>query len=110
MGSGATVGAGQYPAKFSFDVTTASCSTDFVAFNTGLTGSASQASVIAYSNLYSGCGGSVPSTYWAYDTGGTASTSIVLSIDGSQIAFVQKESGVATLVILKWQAVRTRFL
>ena len=104
MGTNASVGAGQYPAKFSFDATTASCSSDFVAFNTGLAGSASQASVVAYSNLYSGCGGTVPSTYWAYDTGGTASTSVVPSIDGSQLAFVQSQSGVANLVILKWQA------
>jgi len=54
------------------------------------------------------CGGTVPSTYWAYDTDGTASTSIVLSIDGSQIALVQTESGVATLVILAWQASMTK--
>ncbi len=107
MGSGATVGADQYPAKFSFDPTTASCTTDFVVFNTGVTGSATQASVIAYSNLYDGCGGTVPSTAWAYDTGGTASTSVALSGDGAQIAFVQAQAGVATLVILKWQASTT---
>jgi hypothetical protein len=74
MGSGATLGAGQYPAKFSFDVTSANCSSDFVAFHTGLAASASQASIIAYTNLYVGCGGSVPTTYWAYNTGGTIST------------------------------------
>lgn len=107
MGTNATVGADQFPAKFSFDVTSASCSSDFVVFNTGVAGSASQASVIAYSNLYSGCGGTVPSTYWAYDTGGTASTSVVFSLDGSQIAFVQAQAGVATLAILKWQASTT---
>src|SRR5579885_1696565 len=38
LGSGAKVGAGQYPAKFSFDATTASCANDFVVFNTGING------------------------------------------------------------------------
>jgi hypothetical protein len=104
MGSGATLGAGQYPAKFSFDVKSANCSSDFVAFHTGLAASASQASIIAYSNLYVGCGGSVPTVYWAYDTGGTISTSVTLSQDGSQVAFVQAQAGVATLVVLKWKA------
>ena len=40
LGPGATVGAGQYPAKFSFDVSSASCASDpqpdFVAFNTSV--------------------------------------------------------------------------
>src|ERR1700728_422397 len=38
MGTGATVAAGQYPAKFSFSATTASCAKDFVVFNTSLAG------------------------------------------------------------------------
>jgi len=102
MGAGATVGAGQYPGKFGFDVTTYSCATDFVVFNTGLAGSGTQASIIAYNNLYSGCGGTVPSVYFAYNTGGTISTSVTLSEDGKQLAFVQEQAGVATLVLLKW--------
>jgi hypothetical protein len=108
MGSGASVGAGQYPAKFAFSATTASCSTDFVAFNTGLAGSATQASVLAYSNLYVGCGGgTVPSISWAYNTGGTVTTGLALSGDGSQVAFVQAQGGVATLVLLKWRSSTT---
>jgi hypothetical protein len=55
--SPATVGAGNYPAKFSFDGTTANCANDFVVYNTGLFGSASKASIVAYNNLYSGCTG-----------------------------------------------------
>ena len=43
---------------------------------------------MAYENLYSGCGGNVPSTYWAYNTGGSVVTSVALSLDGSQVAFV----------------------
>ena len=46
MGAGATVGAANYPAKFSFDPTSANCVTpvtpgqqpDFVVYNTGLAG------------------------------------------------------------------------
>ncbi|MGD1081238.1 MAG: hypothetical protein ABR881_23190 [Candidatus Sulfotelmatobacter sp.] len=107
LGPGATVGAGQYPAKFSFDVTKASCSGDFVAFNTGVPGSATQASLVAFSNLYSGCSGTVPATYWAYNTGGTALTSVAFSLDGNQFAFVQSSAGQAQLVLLKWKASTT---
>ncbi len=106
MGTGATVGAGNYPAKFSFNAGTASCS-DFVVYNTGLAGSSTQASVVAFNNLYVGSGspcGATPSTYWAFNTGGTVATSVVLSLDGSQVAFVQNNSPItqATLVLLKW--------
>jgi hypothetical protein len=59
IGPGATVGAGNYPAKFSFSSTTANCASatqpDFVVYGTGLAGSATQASIVAYDNLYSGC-------------------------------------------------------
>jgi len=107
MGTGATVGAGQYPAKYSFSATTDSCSSDFVVFNTSLAGATGQASIIAYNNLYVGCTGTVPSVYWAYDTGGTISTSVTFSLDGSQVAFVQAQGGAATLVLLKWSASTT---
>lgn len=99
MGAGATVGAGNFPAKYSFSITTASCS-DYVVFNTGLTGTTGQASVVAYKNLYSGCTGS-PSVYWAYNTGGQVLTSPALSLDGTQVAFVQTSGGVGSLVLLK---------
>ena len=108
LGPGATVGADQYPAKFSFGATSASCGgdpqPDFVAFNTSVPGSATQASIVAFDNLYSGCTGTVPTTYWAYNTGGTVLTSTALSLDGSQLAFVQSSAGHAQLVLLKWQA------
>lgn len=112
MGNGATVGAGMFPAKFSFDVSTASCGNaatpDFVVYNTSLPGSASRSSIIAYDNLYSGCMGTVPSTYWAYNTnGGAIVTSVILSLDGSQVAFAQSKAGAASLVILKWKVSTT---
>jgi len=110
LGPNATVGAGNYPAKFSFDISTANCASaaqpDFVVFNTGVATS-SQASIVAYDNLYSGCSssGSVPSTYWAYNTTGSVVTSVTLSLDGSQVAFVQTSTSVPTanLVLLKWK-------
>jgi hypothetical protein len=108
LGSGAKVGAGQYPAKFSFGSTTAFCDSDttpdFVIFNTGLAGTSTQPSIIAYDNLYSGCSGTnKPLVYWQYNTAaGTIPTSVVLSADGKQVAFVQTVSNVASLVLLKW--------
>jgi Ice-binding-like len=55
MGGGATVGAVNYPAKYSFDIRAADCSNDFVVYGTGLAGSGSQAGIVAFNNLYSGC-------------------------------------------------------
>jgi hypothetical protein len=103
MGTGAKVGAGNFPAKYSFSVTTASCS-DYVVFNTGLAGSTTQASIIGYSNLYSGCSGGVPTVEWAYNTGGQVLTSPAISVDGTQVAFVQTSGGVGSLVLLKYAA------
>jgi hypothetical protein len=113
MGSGAKTGLGMFPAKFSFAISNANCGNaaqpDFVVFNTGLAGLTTQASIVAYDNLYTGCTGTVPATYWAYNTGGTILTSVVLSPDGSQVAFAQSSSGgFASLVLLKWQASTTQ--
>jgi hypothetical protein len=109
LGSGGTVGAGNYPAKFSFGSDNASCN-DFVVYGTGLLGSATQANIVAYNNLYSGCGGTVPSVYWAYNTiAGTVVTSPIFSKDGTQVAFVQSGGGFkSTLVLLKWAASTTQ--
>lgn len=107
LGSGGGLGLGNYPAKFSFSASTASC-TDWVVYGTGLTGSATQATIIAFTNLYTGtCSGSVPNVSWAFNTGTGSSilTSPVLSPDGTQIGFVQNSStGSASLVVLKWSA------
>jgi len=108
LGSGASVTAGNFPAKFSFTSTNANCAgaaqPDFVVYSTSLAGGA-QASIVAYDNLYSGCLGTVPSVYWAYDTGATILTSPVFSRDGTQVAFVQSNSlAHGVLVLLKWVA------
>jgi hypothetical protein len=102
LGSGGSIGLGQFPATFTSGST--SCS-DFVIFNTGLAGSSTQANIIAFKDIYASCNGGVPTVYWAYNTGGTVLTSVTLSLDGSQVAFVQSSSGgVASLVLLTWRA------
>ncbi|HTT19160.1 MAG TPA: hypothetical protein VMG82_09455 [Candidatus Sulfotelmatobacter sp.] len=106
LGNGANAGAGVYPAKYSFQITSATCASgatpDYAAFSTGLLGSSSQASIVAFDNLYSGCTGIVPTLYWAFNTGGRILTSPVLSPGGTQVAFVQTTGGIASLVLLKW--------
>jgi len=103
LGNNGTTGLGEFPAIFTTGGT--SCS-DFAVFNTGLLGASGQANIIAYKNLYNTCNSSGPPTvYWAYNTSGTVFNSMVLSEDGSQVAFVQSSSvGVASLVLLKWKA------
>ena len=118
LGTG-TVGAGQYPAKYSFSTTaTGLCSNsstpDYVVYNTGKAGaSGSQANIIAYDNIYSGCSSvtgastTVPLVYWSYYTGtGTAATSPVLSLNGTMVAFIESgdPSSSSTLRILKWKS------
>ncbi len=109
LGSGATTGAGNFPAKYTFLTNNVNCdynaTPDYVVFSTGLEGSGTQASVVAYDNLYSGCGGTVPQTYWAYNTGGQILTSPTISDDGTQVAFVQTSAALeGVLVVLKWSA------
>jgi hypothetical protein len=107
MGAGATVGAGNYPAKYTFNSTTASCATDFVVYNTSLAGSSSQATIVAFNNIYAvTCGATIPTTYWAYNTGsaGAVTTSPVLSFDGTQVAFIQNAGTSVNLVVLRWKA------
>jgi len=103
LGSGGSLGLGNFPAKYSFSNSTASC-TDWVAYPTGLAGGHAQATIIAYTNLYAGICSNVPTVSWAFNTGTGSSilTSPVLSLDGTQIAFVQNGSTGASLVVLKW--------
>jgi hypothetical protein len=102
--AGAVVQPNMYPAKYSFSFTTASCS-DFVIYPMGTAGATGAATIVAFSNLYTGgCPGTVPSAYWAYNTGGMATTSPVPSLDGTQVAFVQVSGTTASLVLLKWAA------
>ncbi len=100
--AGAVVQPNMYPAKYSFSSTTASCS-DFVIYPMGTAGATGAATIVAFSNLYTGgCTAPVPSAYWAYNTGGMATTSPVPSLDGTQVMFVQVSGTTASLVLLKW--------
>src|SRR6266436_817906 len=120
LGANSTVGAGQFPAKFSFDINAVpSCTADYVAFTTSLAGSATVPSIVGFDNLYSTqpaaggfCNNAGPSVKWAYntnpagDTTGTTLTSPVLSFDGTKIAFVESRTNVnggSILHILKWK-------
>ena len=95
-------GGGQtYPAKFSFDVTapltSANCTTDYVAIGLPATPTAGgQANIVGFNNLYSAanglgfCAGTGPNVLFAYASGtGEVPASISLSLDGTQLAFVE---------------------
>jgi hypothetical protein len=107
LGAGGTVGAGNYPAKFTF-IGAASCS-DFIIFNTSLAGAGGQATVIAFNNLYSTgtspCT-SVPSVAWAYNTttNDKVVTSVVPSWTGDQVAFISTDGTHAYLNVLRFEA------
>ena len=102
LGNGGTVGAGNYPAKYSL-TGGASCS-DFAVFNTSLTGTTSQATLVALTNLYStGCS-SVPTVAWAYNTTNKIVTSAVLSAAGDQVVFMSTNGTHAYLNILRFES------
>ncbi|MGB7547694.1 MAG: hypothetical protein WBM14_08090 [Terracidiphilus sp.] len=111
-GANATVQPNALPAMFggtSPDITLASCS-DFVVYPTGQAGATGAANIIAYTNLYTGgCIGTVPSAYWAYNTGDgeAVTTSPVLSLDGSEVAFIQSDGASSSLVVVRWEASAT---
>jgi hypothetical protein len=116
LGSNSTQDGSIFPAKYSFRLGAATCASDtnpdFVVFPTGLSGSGIQATIAAYDNLYTGCTtGTVPETYWAYNTGTgySIANSPAFSRDGKQVAFVQSDTtlGLTYLVLLKWAASTT---
>jgi hypothetical protein len=77
-----------------------------------LAGGVGRGNLVAFNQLYSNqgsiggfCSQNGPSVDWAYFTGtGTAVTSVVLSRDGSKVAFVENVGATANLRILKWKA------
>lgn len=108
-----------YPAKFSFDPgAPPDCTNDYVVYGLSAVGSTGgQANLIAFNNLYVNgagtgfCSGLTdPTVMFAYNTstaGGGISTSPILSLDGTQIAFVESVSGGAPQSIfhvLTWAA------
>ena len=105
--------AGNYPAKYSFDVasTTPDCTNDFVVFALPA-GAATKANLVAYRNLYvdnagtGKCAGTLPValfTYNASQNGGSLLSSPALSLNGKQIAFVENAAS-AQFHVVKWKA------
>lgn len=87
------------------DFTTTSCEGDFVVFPINTLPGTTQANIIAFHHLYTNCLVSAPKTLWAYRIGdGPVGTSPVLSLDGSEVAFVENSSRGATFHVLKWSA------
>ena len=118
-----TLGAGKVannmaPAKYTFNVTaTPSCSSDYVVFALDTAGSSSQPNLVRFNNLYSEPGGTGfctgatgPSVLSAYNitstaTNGAILTSPAISLDGTQVAFIETiSSPIVTSVfhVLKW--------
>lgn len=90
-----------YPAKYTFDIhAVPDCTNDFVVFPTFNGGSATQATVVAYNQLYSTqgsvgglCNHNGPTVKWAYRTGRPIRSSPVLSVDGKKVAWVAATGG-----------------
>jgi hypothetical protein len=109
---GGKVTFGMSPIKYGFDVNAPpSCANDFAAFGldaAGVTGG--QGNLVAFNNLYRGpgglCGTGDPSTLFSYNittvAGGRITTSPVLSIDGTKIAFVESAGSSSIFHVLKW--------
>lgn len=112
---GGTLQGNMYPAKFTFDVNaTPDCVKDFVVFPVNVAPDAAQANIVGLNYLYSGgtngiCNnlvgnGTSANVNWAYRVGTRAiATSPVISLDGTQIAFVENTNP-ATFHVLTWTA------
>lgn len=109
LGAG-SVAPGMSPAMYTFDVNaTPDCNNDFVVYALNVAGSASQANLVAFNQVYRGpasglCGTGDPDVRWAYNTGEKIVTSPVLSLDGTKVAFVESGPDSATFKVLTWAA------
>jgi len=114
VGSGFTTGDGNFPAKYSYNINaTPSCSGDFVVFtSTNENFGGGNVTIYAANNLYFSTTGtplcsSGPTVLWAYtfytNFGGEVVGSPVLSLDGSQVAWMESGGfgGTGTLHILR---------
>ncbi len=109
-GNGFTVGEGNYPAKYVFNANGAASCADYVIFTTSQTGGAGTTDIYAVDNLYVNaagtglCAGTAPTVLWSYhiqSQAGSANTSPVISLLGTQIAWVEGGGGTAALHLLK---------
>jgi len=108
---------GETPAKYSFNTTGYSCANDFVVYTITPTPSATQANIVAFNNLYTGTTSSScpngpqtppttdykqPTFMWSYQVGtGGVSLSPVLSLLGTQVAFIESATD-AMFDVLTW--------
>lgn len=111
LGAG-TVPFSMFPAKFSFDVgsgtlTSANCTGDYLVYALNIAGSSSQPNLVRFNNIYAGTGGlcgANPTVLSAYTIntlnaagttplGGVLRTSPALSLDGTQVAFIETVTG-----------------
>ena len=116
---GGTVAANQYPATFSTvwsgtvsgPANENNCLSDFAVFGLNLAGTSTQANLVAIDNLYSGSTGSpvcgaAPTFKWAYNvttlTGGTVTTSPIMTLDGTLVAFIESNGSASVFHVLKW--------
>ncbi len=98
------------------NITLSKTLTNFTLGSPTLTGGVGSGNIMALNNLYSSqdgtgspfCSGLGPNDYWSYYTGGaspgSAVTSVVLSADGTKVAFVENVGTNAVLRILQWKA------
>ncbi len=100
-----------FPAKFNFYINNMpDCTNDFVVYGLNVASSATQANLVGVNNLYSGSGGTcgtAPTVYWAYrasTAAGKITTSPVLSLDGTKVAFVESTGSQSILHVLAWKA------
>jgi hypothetical protein len=83
------------PAKYSFSATDTPQCSDYVVFPIALNGSSTPANILGVNNLYASnpdctSNGLVPTVFFAYNVGsGSIFTSMVLSLDGTKVAFVE---------------------
>jgi hypothetical protein len=114
---GGRLSAHMFPAKFSFDPSAPpDCTNDYVVFGlatAGVTGG--QANLVAFNNLYVDTAGTgfctgikAPTVKFAYNittaAGGRISTSPILSLDGTKIAFVESAGLSSIFHVLTWTA------
>ena len=115
LGNSGFVNANTYPAKWTLNINAApSCALDYVVFPTGANGSSSQASILAFNQLYSTqgsaggqCNQDGPSVAWAYTNSACPTTassdqiksSPTLSLDGTKGAWVSTTGKVQVLTI-----------
>ena len=106
----AGLAAGAYPAKYNFDINAnPDCTNDYIAMGLNTPGAAGYPNLVGVNNLYSNsggtgfCSGTGPAAYFAYFTASANPTSVVVSLDGTKIAWVEN-AATPVLHVLAWRA------